>query len=220
MTEELTKEQRMLLTSIMYCIIFMNDVAMSYVFDSITELKKTDLYKGKVKYRAKIVETYMRQYNATLEQRSKMSAFIADVNERMDEEIRLDLLKLELTSKNILGKNHVHNPSLMAKMSVAYTLCQASCANVKYATSYDSKLAYYTKHFRALNLGKVTDAFDALSKIVEKENYNESKVKYSCNLNEEKDLQNGFTIIIRKLKDPKTIFRIIEDVEKQKKNLE
>jgi hypothetical protein len=214
----LDAKDRMSLTIIMYNIFFVNDVAMSYIFDALTELKNTKLYKGSVKYRTKIVETYMKRYNALLEKRSKMVGFIADVNDRMNDEVQGDLIKLELTSKNILEKHHVHNSTLMAKMSVAYTLCNAACANIKYATSYDSRLVRYTKHFRVFNLKELTQSFDVLSTIVEKENYKESAVKYTCDLNGEYDLQNGFAIVIRKLKDPKTILKILEEIENEKKS--
>lgn len=204
------------LTAIMYNIMFMNDVAVSYVFDTLEELKKLPLYKGIVKYRVKITESYMKQYNAELAKRSKnMTAFIADVNDEMQELISGDLQKLEFATRNILQKHHVPNVDLMTKLSIAVTLLDASCHNAEYATHFDYKnvdVNYYSRRFRWLKLTKVNDAFKNLSNIIEKEN---SKLaNYNVDLRKYIEIDNGFTIVVEKLKDVHNIFKILNNMNK------
>jgi len=194
----------------------MNDVAVSYIFDTLTELKKLPFYKGQIKFRANNTESLMKEYNVTLEKSShSMMEFIADVNDEMQGFIENDLKKLEYATRNVLQKHRVPNVDLMTKLTIAVTLIDATCHNTEYATHYDYgniDVNYYSRRFRFLNLKKLNNAFMLLANMVEKENNRIGN--YKVDLTQYKEIDNGFTIIINKLKDVHHIFKVLNNISK------
>lgn len=215
---DIPPKERTMLMLLMYNILFMNDTAMSYVYSTLELLKKTPLFKQQIKFKVAILEKYMKLYNASLEQRSQMSEFIADVNDMMYDRVCNDLMKLEFATKNILEKHRVPNSDMMTKLSIAVTLLDATCHNIDYATSqkYNGNIAYYARRFRPLNLKKIKEAFMQLANLIESEN--ESLGYYVVDLSKYREIDNGFTIIVRKLKDVNLIWDVLQQVEKSRKN--
>ena len=144
-----------------------------------------------------------------------MMEFIADVNDEMQGFIENDLKKLEYATRNVLQKHRVPNVDLMTKLTIAVTLIDSTCHNTEYATHFDYgniDVNYYSRRFRFLNLKKLNDAFMLLANMVEKENNRIGN--YKVDLTQYKEIDNGFTIIINKLKDVHHIFKVLNNISK------
>lgn len=217
--KDIPQNVRIWLNVVLYNILFMNDIAMSYVYDVYNLLSGLPMFKGKIKYRTKILMMKMREYNALINCaiKSDLMNFLADLNEKMTDHLQLDFMKLENAVRNHLTKDKVPNADLITKVSIAYTLCESSIANIKYRLDeMPQEVKYYGKTFRHYNLNDVFDALKQLHNLIDAEN---SKIRhYTADLRNDSDIGNGFTIIINKLKDMNFIYKIIGETEKEYKS--
>jgi hypothetical protein len=219
MNDEISPKDRATLIFIMYNIFFVNDVALSYIFDVLTELKRTPLYKKEIKFRANVLESYMRQYNVLLDVRSKgATEFIAEINERMNDEIANDLKRLEFATLHELQKCFVPYPKLLMYVAIAHTMCNAACSNVDISTTKNEiqRINYYSKNFRDFKIKKIADCFYLLSDLIVDEARN--KHDYYCDLSNIDTIGNGYAIILKKLKNPKIIWDIVNKQEHNNNN--
>lgn len=209
MNEEIDAKTRGMLVIVLYHILFINDVAISYIYDTLSELKKTKLYTKSIVYRTKLLEKQMKDYNASINKRiSSLMTYLADTNETMSDELQLDFMKLENAVRNHITREKVPNPQLMAKASIAHTFCDAAITSADYAINdQPTNIHYYAMSFRKYKIVGIYNAFLQLNKLIDKEN--EKIAHYNCDLRNDNDISNGFYIIINKLRNSDFIMDVL-----------
>ena len=213
MERSVDKKTRTLLIITMYNILFTNDVAMSYIYKSLELIEQMPMYKGAIKYRANLLHKRMRDYNAKMGKRIKeLSYFLADLNDELENTLGLDMMKLENSVRMELQRCHVPNIELMVNLSIAYTMVDATLANCDAVIdSLETNVKFYALPMRKYKLTSVAEAFHQFARLVQKEN---DKIKnYHCDLRKNTDIENGFLIIISKLKDGEFILKLLEKVD-------
>lgn len=216
MIDKFDKRTRALLIVIMYNIIFTNDVATSYVFSTLEELEKLPMYKGAIKRNANIVHRYLRDYNAKMGKRIKeLAYFLADINDELESQLSIDLMKLENAVRMELSRCHVPNIDMATKMSVAYTMCDVAVSNCDAAIdTQEQKIRFYASPLRKYKIENITKSFYKLCKLIQKEN--DKLADYHCDLTNKTDVANGFLIIVQKLKNGEFILDILNKIDKDK----
>ena len=216
MTENLDKRTRTLLIITMYNILFTNDVAMSYIYDTLERIEKLPMYRGSIKYRANMLRNRMRDYNAKMGKRIKeLAYFLADLNDELESTLGLDMMKLENSVSMELSRCHVPNIGVMTKLAIAYTMVDATLANCDAVIdSLETNVKYYALPMKKYKLTSVAESFKQFAKLVQKEN---AKLgHYHCDLRKNDEIEHGFLIIIQKLKDGDFILKLLEKIDTKK----
>jgi hypothetical protein len=197
----------------LYNVLFTNDVCISYIYDCFEEVDKAGLRKGRVKYRLSNLADEVRKYNRAITTILKENEFIADVNEDVEDLLKADLCRLELTTKNYMNKCHVPYTDLQCKCAMAYIFAQGACRNVDENMKINEHISRFTNSLKLLRLTSLlqalTKAMDELEKIF-------NAKAYFCDMNKNEDIYNGFVIVVRKLADPNFILQILNknDIKK------
>lgn len=201
--EKLTSDERTILSAVMYNLIFMNDLTMSAMFDALEKIHDSRYYRHQIKRGVNLIRKDMREYNAKLNKKTGgRIEFIADLNDTYAEQLNVDLLKLNETTKNELNRTHTQDAELIASIYIATTLILGSCYNNDHAFDSFPELRMWSPRFRWLKLTHICNAFLNLVKSLKRET--------GCNDYEERldecvNIQNGFKILANKLQDTDNI---------------
>ena len=205
------EQQRTRLAATLYNIIFTNDTCCGEVFEAITALRKSPWYSGKVKFWAKKVVGYLKEYDRVLEKATKAIDYVADINEEFSDLIKSDMVRLRMTTLNYMNKCGVPNARLVCQVEMANIFCMGALHNMDFIINRQSDIHREVVKFKFLRLGDLVQAYRHLAKEVEKL----CDGDYICDLNANEDIYNGFVVVTKKLSDPETIFRIIDKIDRK-----
>lgn len=205
--ENLTERDRAILTAVLYNGVFMNDLAITAIYDAFELLADANFCQHKIKFWMQKVQTNIRNYNRLLNRKTGgRIEFIADLNDLYEEQTKFDLWKLQNTTVNALSKLKRPYPELTAKLYVAESLVKGSCHNNDKCLSSFPELAYYHRSFKWLKLTRIDLALTNLcveiwkSRVIPK--------GYVSILDENSDVCNGFKSLANKLRNSDNILTI------------
>lgn len=200
--EKLTSHERLAVTAVMYNIIFVNETAVSAMFEAMNSLEESPCYRHKIKYWAGVVRRLMREYNQKLDKRSGGHIeFLAGLNDRYEEQLGLDLFKLRNACVLALQRHHVPEPNLSAQIYVAATLVSSSCRTVDHCFDSYPDYKHYGRFFAWMRLSAMERAFINLCTEYAKE----IKRPFQLLLDEDMNVQNGFRALANKLRNADNI---------------
>lgn len=111
-----------------YNILFTNDIVCGNVIDSIAELKKTSLYRQRVKQLANKADDARKSYEKLVNEIvSDRCTFFADANDVFSEEISKHIQILYYCIKREFDRHKFPQSDIIAKLETARTLCEFSC---------------------------------------------------------------------------------------------
>ena len=195
---------------VMYQTMFVNDTAVMSFYDLLHALeKRPDLYKYKVKYRARILRQQIKIYNAANDRRTEYgNNFLADIFEAMSDEISSDVQKLEYAIRNFLHRLREKEVDMLTRIVLAETWAKGMVGNVDMNhKEFTGKLPQ--KYLRAMEHIRHANLRDAVLKLVNEIHGvgNESNGQV-VELSDSPEIFNGFQAILIKLSDPKRIMRL------------
>lgn len=111
-----------------YNILFTNDIVCANVIDSIAGLKKTSLYRQRIKQLAGKADDARKDYEKLVNEIiSDRCAFFADANDVFSERINKHIQILYYCIKREFDKYKIPQSDIIAKLETARTLCDFSC---------------------------------------------------------------------------------------------
>lgn len=173
---DVVKQHENLVVVTTYNILYTNDIVCSNIIEMMSELRKSTLYKNEVKMYANKVEKERKKYESLINRiLADTCSFFADANDTFVSDIQKHVDVLYYAIKNVFDKNNIENSALIAKMELARTLCDFSCAQYKQRIEdlikVDSKFKLFHIEYmnletinkyafimmRSLNIGKTID---------------------------------------------------------------
>ena len=201
-SESLSPEDRTATVAVMYNIIFLNELAVCQMFNCMNEIEESKYYRHKVKKRIAKVRKLMKDYNSLLNRRTGGRIdFLADLNDKYEEQLDLDVWKLRNACLNVIEKAHLKEKSLIVSLYVSATLICGSCHNVDHCMDGFDHLKYFRKYFRWMRLTEMEQAY--IHMVVDVNNM--LKVDYQPLLDADLNVQNGFKVLANKLHDADNI---------------
>ena len=111
-----------------YNILFTNDIVCANVIDSIEGLKRTSLYRQRIKQLARKTDDARKDYEKLVNKIiSDRCAFFADANETFAEEVNRHVKILYWSIKREMDKHSVEHSDVLSKLETARTLCDFAC---------------------------------------------------------------------------------------------
>ena len=200
--DKLNDYDRTAVTAVMYNLIFMNEIAISSMFDTMDLIEHSPYYRHKTKYWIGIVRNEMRTYNKLLDKRTGGHiSFLADLNDDYEDKLQMDLWKLRNVCKNALTRAHIGGTDIIVSLYVSGTLVAGACHNNDHSFDGFPHLRQYQRSFRWMRLTKMENAFIHMVNEVNKE----LRVEYQGLLDDDNDVQNGFKALANKLHDADSI---------------
>ena len=210
------KEDRAIITAVMYNNIFMNDTAISLIFDALTNLESSQYWCRGVKRWGNVVRKHLRKYSMRFKKiiGDKMTYFLADLNDKFEESVKIDLFKLR--NSCLLVLRNKPDAELVTDVYLAYNFAFGAVHNNDECFSSFPHLNRFKRNFRWMRL---TDISEAIEKMVESFNkmigYN-----YHSGLDRNMNVINGFRTIANRLSDSDEIIQLCNDhaVEWEREN--
>ena len=210
------REDRAAVTAVMYNNIFMNDTAISLIFDALAKLEKTRYWCNGVKRWASVVRHNLRRYSMKFDKviGGKMMGFLADLNDKFEESVKLDLFKLRNACLLRLGNRN--DADLAVDVYLAVTFSFGSVHNNDECFSSFPHLKHFQRNFKWMRL---TNVSNSLEKMVKEFN----KIlgyAYQDELDSDLNVMNGFQTIANRLSNSDAIIQLCNDhaVEWEKQN--
>ena len=111
-----------------YNILFTNDIVCANVIDSIEGLKRTSLYRQRIKQLARKADDARKDYEKLVNKIiSDRCTFFADANDVFSEEINKHIQILYYCIKREFDRHKIGQSDIIAKLETARTLCDFSC---------------------------------------------------------------------------------------------
>lgn len=189
-------EDRLIVTAVMYNSFFVNDTALNFAFNALGMLEQTEYWRQGVRRWGGVVRQYMRAYNMTITRKigAKYMSFIADLHDRVEERLQLDIIRLRNACLLRLGKRK--DAGLLSEIFLAGEVLLGACHNNDECFGHHKHLNYLQPRFRFMRLTNVANAFvkmqTAFNRIVGDE--------YCKLLTSDNVVANGFQALANKLR--------------------
>lgn len=204
---KLTDEGNAIIYQSVLCIMATNDMAHSLTIEFVSHIKKTPLYKQRIKQIVNNIQKDIKNYTNVTKQSWTDVDYYNDLCELVADEMRQDFKKFEFAVKNVLDKANAANADLIAKLEVTRTMVLGACITCDEMERLVKKhIPANFKNFRLTNLAK------NINRIEEILGFGTEK---DIDLSQDENCQLALQIIEKKLQTGKIYADAINQLQEQ-----
>lgn len=199
--EEVVYRNSVVVSSITNSILFTNDIAISYVIDAVSQLRKSGYFARLVKMLTQKVDREVALYEKSLNAIMKESSYkLADANDKFLDFVDYDLKKLYYCIKFEYDKQKVPDSKLLSLVRMTGELCNLADTQtevrIEELASVDKR--FRTKDFSVISVKRIRKAMNNLMEALP-----------SAIIENSPEVNMAFDIFMRKVADKELLTKAI-----------